>query len=229
MFCRIAAGRNPAPESDPMFTETLSPKALNSSPSKDLLRAELKSRRAALASSHPLAGDDLADAAAAALDAADAWPAHDAVISGYWPIQSEINPFPLMQLFEERGHDLALPILNPTAEGYEMRFRRFRLGDPLVPGPFGIREPGEIAPEVEPDVLLLPMLGFDSAGVRLGYGGGYFDRALARLRAKKRVTAFGIAFSAQQLAEVPREGHDERLDGIFTETGLFGAGPKGLE
>lgn len=207
-----------------MLTETLT-----QSPSKDLLRTELKSRRAALAFAHPLAGDDLADAAAAAFDAMDLWPDAGAVVSGYWPIQSEINPFPLLQMFEERGYDLALPVLSPTAEGYEMRFRRFRLGDPLVPGPFGIREPGEVAPEVEPDVLLLPMLGFDKAGVRLGYGGGYFDRVLQALRAKKPVTAYGIAFSAQQLAEVPCEGHDQRLDGIFTETGLIGAGPEGLE
>jgi len=216
-----------------MLTEILTSSPLAPSPSpsasKDLLRTELKSRRSALAFSHPLAGDDLADAAASALDAADAWPALDAVVSGYWPIQSEINPFPLMQMFEERGYDLALPVLNPTADGYEMRFRRFRLGDPLILGPFGIREPGQIAPQVDPDVLLLPMLGFDAVGIRLGYGGGYFDRALQALRAKKSVTAYGIAFSAQQLAEVPREGHDERLDGIFTETGLIGAGPAGLE
>ena len=200
-----------------MYTETLI-----QTPSKDLLRTELKSRRAALATANPLAGDDLAEAGAAALDAADAWPAPDAIVSGYWPIQSEINPFPLMQMFEERGYDLALPVLIPAADGYVMRFRRFRFGDPLVPGPFGIREPGQVAPEVEPDVLLLPMLGFDTAGVRLGYGGGYFDRSLALLRAQKPVTAYGIAFSAQQLAEVPREVHDERLDGIFTETGLVG-------
>lgn len=205
-----------------MLTDTLTP-------TKDLLRTEAKSRRSALATANPLAGDDLADAAVAALDAADAWPAHGSVVSGYWPIQSEINPFPLLQMFEERGYDLALPVLNPTADGYEMRFRRFRLGDPLVPGPFGIREPGAVAPDVEPDVLLLPMLGFDAAGVRLGYGGGYFDRVLEALRAKKTVTAYGIAFSAQQLAEVPCEGHDQRLDGIFTETGLIGAGPEGLE
>jgi 5-formyltetrahydrofolate cyclo-ligase len=211
-----------------MLTDTLiSTKDL--APTKDLLRTEAKSRRSALASTHPLAGDDLAEAGAAALDAADAWPEPGAIVSGYWPIQSEINPFPLMQMFEERGYDLALPVLHPTAEGYEMRFRRFNLGDPLVPGPFGIREPGAVAPAVEPDVLLLPMLGFDKAGVRLGYGGGYFDRVLEILRAKKTVTAYGIAFSAQQLAEVPREGHDQRLDGIFTETGLMGAEPEGLE
>jgi len=216
-FAALRPVETPRPKVIRMLTETLTP-----SPSKDLLRIELKSRRAALAFAHPLAGDDLADAAAAALDLADVWPAHNAIVSGYWPIQSEINPFPLMQMFEERGYDLALPVLHPTAGGYDMRFRRFHLGDPLVPGPFGIREPGEIAPDVEPDVLLLPMLGFDASGVRLGYGGGYFDRALAALRAKKAVTAYGIAFSAQQLAEVPREGHDERLDGIFTETGLVG-------
>ena len=198
--------------------------------SKDLLRTEMKTRRAALAATNPMAGDDLAEAGALALDADGAWPPLDAVVAGYWPIQSEINPFPLMQMFEERGYDLALPVLNPTGSGYEMRFRRFRLGDPLVPGPFGIREPGEVAPDVEPDMLLMPMLGFDGAGTRLGYGGGYFDRALAALRAQKPVMAYGVAFSAQQLAEIPCEEHDQRLDGIFTETGLIvGAEPAGLE
>lgn len=201
-----------------MQTETLLP-------TKDLLRAEMKARRAQLATAQPLAGDDLADAAVAALDDAQAWPHHEAVVAGYWPIQSEINPFPLMQMFEERGYDLALPVLHPTGEGYRMGFRRFRLGEPLVPGPFGIREPGDIAPEVEPDVVLMPMLAFAEDGVRLGYGGGYYDRAMAELRATKAVTLYGIAFSAQQLAELPCEGHDQRLDGIFTETGLIGAGP----
>ncbi len=204
-----------------MHTETLLP-------TKDLLRTEMKARRALLATAQPLAGDDLADAAVTALDEARAWPHHDAVVAGYWPIQSEINPFPLMQMFEERGYDLALPVLHPTDDGYRMGFRRFRLGEPLVPGPFGIREPGDIAPEVEPDVVLMPMLAFAGDGVRLGYGGGYYDRAMADLRAAKAVTLYGIAFSAQQLAELPCEGHDQRLDGIFTETGLIGAGPARL-
>ena len=161
-----------------MHTDTLLP-------AKDLLRAEMKARRAQLATAQPLAGDDLADAAVDALDAAGAWPHHEAVVAGYWPIQSEINPFPLMQMFEERGYDLALPVLHPTGEGYRMGFRRFRLGEPLVPGPYGIREPGEVASEVEPDVVLVPMLAFDEGGMRLGYGGGYYDRAVAELRAAK--------------------------------------------
>ncbi|MGZ3304458.1 MAG: 5-formyltetrahydrofolate cyclo-ligase [Asticcacaulis sp.] len=203
-----------------MHTETLE---IASYP-KDLLRAEMKSRRAQLAGANPLAGDDLAEAAVETLDFTGSWPRHDAVIAGYWPIQSEINPFPLMQMFEERGYDLALPVLNPTGSGYRMAFRRFSLGEPLVPGPFGIREPGDIAPEVEPDVLLMPMLAFDEDGVRLGYGGGYYDRAVAQLRASKPVRLYGVAFSAQQLAQVPFEVHDQKLDGIFTETGLIASG-----
>ena len=194
-----------------MLTDTLSP-------TKDLLRTEAKSRRSALASANPLAGDDLADAAVSALDAADAWPAHGAVVSGYWPIQSEINPFPLMQMFEERGYDLALPVLNPTADGYEMRFRRFNLGDPLVPGPFGIREPGAVAPEVEPDVLLLPMLGFDAIGVRLGYGGGYFDRTLAAIDPSPLKIAVGF-----ELSRIPTsypQPHDILMDFVITEVGI---------
>ncbi len=192
---------------------------------KPLLRAEMKKRRAYIAGDRPLAGDQMAEAIAAAFDADNSWPGKDDIIAGYWPIQSEINPFPLLQAFEDRGFRLALPCLVSEQSSYRMIFRRFRIGDDLARGPFDIRQPGDDNAEVEPDVLLLPLLAFDARGYRLGYGGGYYDQALAALRAVRAVTAWGIAFSAQQLAEIPFEAHDQRLDGVITETGFIGLTP----
>ena len=192
---------------------------------KPLLRAEMKKRRAYIAGGKPLAGDQMAEAAAVAFEAGATWPSRDSLIAGYWPIQSEINPFPLMQAFEDRGYRLALPCLVAEASSYRMIFRRFRIGDDLVSGPFAIRQPKDDNAEIEPDIVLMPLLAFDARGTRLGYGGGYYDRALAELRARRKVRALGIAFSEQQLAEIPFEAHDQKLDGVITELGFIGQTP----
>ena len=81
----------------------------------------------------------------------------------------------------------------------------------------GFNECG-IAPRVEPDVVVMPLLGFDARGTRLGYGGGYYDRTLAGMHKRPRLV--GFAFSGQELPEVPREPHDRPLDMIVTELGL---------
>jgi 5-formyltetrahydrofolate cyclo-ligase len=188
---------------------------------KPLLRNEMKRRRAAFAQGSPLAGDTLAEMTRDALDECGEWPDNDAIIAGYWPIQSEINPFPLLQIFEARGYALALPCLVAEGEGFRMIFRRFSLGDDLVSGPFDIHQPADDADEIAPDVVLLPLLAFDEQGGRLGYGGGYYDRVLARLRGQKDVKGYGVAFSGQQLAEIPFEVHDQPLDGIFTDQGVI--------
>ena len=192
---------------------------------KPLLRNEMKVRRAGLASADPVAGDRLAGTVTATFDATNDWPHAGTIISGYYPIQSEINPFPLMQAFEQRGAVMCLPCLAPGENGFRMIFRRFDIGDDLTIGPFDIRQPAESAEEVDPDIILVPLLAFNRAGVRLGYGGGYYDRALERLRATKAVYAVGVAFSGQEVADLPFEVHDQRLDGIFTELGLAGAEP----
>ncbi|MGA9659355.1 MAG: 5-formyltetrahydrofolate cyclo-ligase [Asticcacaulis sp.] len=188
---------------------------------KSLLRQEMKSRRAALAMAAPYAGDELAEVVSATLTQNALWPDTDAVIAGYWPIQSEINPLALLQMFEERGNRLAMPCLDAAGDTYSMIFRSFRLGDELVNGPFGIRQPDEMADEILPDVILLPLLAFDARGWRLGYGGGYYDRMLARLQAQKQIRAYGVAFSEQQLDEIPFEVHDQPLDGVFTNQGVI--------
>lgn len=192
--------------------------------SKPLLRAEMKKRRTALAVANPIAGESVAQHAVDALDASG-WPTKPAIVAGYWPIQSEISPFPLMEAFADRGFMLALPCLVADGDSFRMVFRRFRIGDRLITGPFDILQPDEGLEEVDPDIVLMPLLAFTASGQRLGYGGGYYDRAIAALRGRKAIQAIGIAFSAQQLAEIPFEVHDQALDGIYTDQGVIEAHP----
>ncbi len=94
---------------------------------------------------------------------------------------------------------------------------RGQFGGPLDRGQWGIREPKADAPEVDPDILLVPLLAFDRAGYRIGYGAGYYDMTIKRLRGLKTVTAVGIAFAAQEVPEIPKTPRDERLDLVLTE------------
>ncbi|HEY2418591.1 MAG TPA: 5-formyltetrahydrofolate cyclo-ligase, partial [Steroidobacteraceae bacterium] len=92
--------------------------------------------------------------------------------------------------------------------------------EPWLPGTFGIPEPRTDWPRAEPSVLLVPLLAFDAEGYRLGYGGGYYDRTLAHLRAHHSVTAVGVAFAGQEVPRIPREPNDQRLDMLVTEQGI---------
>ena len=137
-------------------------------------------------------------------------------VSGFMPLKSEINPLPLMQKLAEQGARLALPIV--AGRGQPLIMRRWAWGEPLASGVWGgIREPNPDAPEVEPDILLVPLLAFDRAGHRIGYGAGYYDMTITGLRAKKPVTAVGIAFAAQEIPVVPATPRDARLDLVLTE------------
>jgi 5-formyltetrahydrofolate cyclo-ligase len=180
---------------------------------KSLLRAEMKARRAALARDWPYAGDALAQMATGWF-AQHGWP--QGVVAGYWPVQSEINPLPLLLLMAEHGASLALPVLEGEGE-LHMTFRTFVPGDALVSGPFGLNQPAPEKTEVRPDTILLPLLAFDDKGIRLGYGGGWYDRTVSGLRAVRPVTCFGVGFAAQQRDDIPAEVHDQRLDAILTE------------
>ncbi|MGP3698771.1 5-formyltetrahydrofolate cyclo-ligase [Rhodobacter sp. NSM] len=135
------------------------------------------------------------------------------VLSGYMPIRSEIDPLPAMA-----AHDgpVCVPVI--MAPGEPLRFREWSPGCRMTEGPFGACVPEEGA-WLEPEVLVVPLLAFDRRGFRLGYGGGFYDRTLERLRARHPVTAVGFAFAAQELPEVPIEPTDQPLDAILTETG----------
>jgi 5-formyltetrahydrofolate cyclo-ligase len=137
------------------------------------------------------------------------------VISGFMPLRSEINPLPLMRRLADAGAALALPVV--AGRGQPLVMRAWRFGEPLLAGVWGIREPPSTAAEVLPDLLLVPLLAFDRAGARLGYGAGYYDMTIAALRARKPVTAVGVAFAAQEVARVPTGPRDARLDLVLTE------------
>lgn len=145
-------------------------------------------------------------------------PPPGAIIAGYWPMGDEMDLRPLMLALALRGHALVLPVTPPR--GQLLTFRAWAPGAALSPGPMGTSEPfaGE---ELRPDVLLVPLLAFDRAGRRLGYGGGYYDRTLAALAGAK---AIGIAYAGQEMAEVPAGPQDFRLPLIATEAGVIVCG-----
>ena len=137
------------------------------------------------------------------------------VVSGFMPLAGEINPLPLMQKLAGQGARLGLPAI--AGRGKPLTMRAWEFGAPLERGQWGIREPTPDAPEVEPDVLLVPLLAFDRAGHRIGYGAGYYDLTIAQLRARKSVAAVGLAFAIQEVAAVPATPRDSRLDIVLTE------------
>jgi 5-formyltetrahydrofolate cyclo-ligase len=141
-----------------------------------------------------------------------------AVVAGYWPLGSEMDVRPLMQRLAAAGIELALPVTR--AGDRPLEFRRWRPGDVLEPGAHGVSQPTTDASVMVPSVLLVPLLAFDAAGWRLGYGAGYYDRTLAGLRGRllaARPLAIGIAYAAQELQGLPRHAGDQRLDGVVTE------------
>jgi 5-formyltetrahydrofolate cyclo-ligase len=130
-------------------------------------------------------------------------------------MRSEINPVPLMRKLADAGATLALPAIG--GRGKPLIMRAWTFGEPLASGQWGIREPVPEAPEVAPDVLIVPLAAFDRGGHRIGYGAGYYDMTINALRAKKKVTAIGIAFAAQEIPQVPATQRDARLDLVLTE------------
>ena len=140
-------------------------------------------------------------------------------IAGYLPIQDEADVAPLLRQLADQGKDLLLPaVLGPSLP---LEFRRWHPDDPLEPGPFNTLQPSGVAERGVPDLLLVPMLAFDRSGGRLGYGGGYYDRTLTALRQNGPVTAVGIAYAAQEMADLPREAHDQPLDWVVTEKSVW--------
>jgi 5-formyltetrahydrofolate cyclo-ligase len=188
-----------------------------------VLLAELKAeaRKAALA--RRLGQDALACGAALADHLLrDLPPPRGAIVAGFWPMGPEIDIRPLLQALHERGHPIALPVT--PKRGQPLHFRRWRPGDALARGPMGTSQPGAEAEALVPDWLLVPLLAFDRAGRRLGYGGGYYDRTLATLPG---AVAIGTAFACQEVDEVPAGPEDALLAAIVTERGVIRAGVPG--
>ena len=184
-----------------------------------LAQRKIEARAAAQARRGTLSGDAQAKAGAALRDhALAAIPMPEGcAVSGFWSMGSEIDTRPLLHALHERGHSVGLPVT--VRRGLPLLFRAWAPGLELVSGGFGTEVPGPAQPEVVPRVVFVPLLAFDRAGYRLGYGGGFYDRTLAALRAEGPVLAVGLAFAAQEVESVPRGAHDQRLDWIVTEAG----------
>jgi 5-formyltetrahydrofolate cyclo-ligase len=140
-----------------------------------------------------------------------------AIVSGFSAIGEEISPLPLLTRLSADGHRLCLPVM--PGKGVPLLFRSWAPGDPTAAAVWGIGEPLPSAPVLEPDVLLVPLLAFDARGNRLGYGGGFYDRTIAQLRALKPVVTIGLAFDEQRIDAVPHTAHDQRLDWVLTPSG----------
>lgn len=178
---------------------------------KQALREDMKVVRDELAARDPDAGETLADKFPLKL-----LERYGPTVAVYLPIGSEIDPRPLMGKLIRAGANLALPCVQDDGS---MIYRAYTRGDMLEKRPFGLLEPNPEVPEVEPTLVLTPLLAFDRTGNRLGYGKGHYDRALTRLREKGRVFVCGLAFFGQEVEAVPAEPHDVPLDWVMTERG----------
>lgn len=138
------------------------------------------------------------------------------VVAAYWRIRDELDCQPILVKLMDSNQKVVLPVVLGPEEPLDLRV--WEPGASLYESGFGTLAPSELAPRAEPDIVLMPLLGFDSRGTRLGYGGGYYDRTLARMRKKPKL--IGLAFAAQELDRIPREPHDVPLDIIVTEAGV---------
>lgn len=144
-------------------------------------------------------------------------PMPEDVISGYWPIKSEMDVKPLLQGLHAQGYRLCLPLVQ---ESLSLIFKAWQPGDKLIDKNFNLSEPLPERQKLIPTYLLIPLLGYDSRGRRIGYGQGHYDKTLVELRKNAKIAAIGVAFSCQEYPELPQEAHDQKLDFILTEKGL---------
>ena len=135
------------------------------------------------------------------------------IVAGYIPIGSEIDPRALMNQFVPLGATLCLPEV--IDKNQALQFRTWSPGDMLISGKLGTLQPMSSAAIVEPDLIFVPLLGLDLKGVRLGQGGGFYDRTLELLKSKG-ARAYGVAFDEQIVDDLPNEPHDQLLDGVIT-------------
>lgn len=130
------------------------------------------------------------------------------------PIGSEVDILPLFAVADELGVAMALPVQRDE----RLRFRAWHRGEALVTGPNGVREPADAAEEITPEIIIMPLIGFDRAGERLGYGRGHYDRTISALRdAGLAPRLVGAAFAVQEVEAIPAEAHDAALDAVVTE------------
>ena len=180
---------------------------------KKALRATAKTRRAVI---HAAKGPELAAKLARhGLGFLD--PPARAVVSIFASMPDELDTGPLIAKLAMKGYRLCLPVMQ--GKNLPLVFRAWAPGDAMGEAVWGIREPLPDKPVLEPDIVLAPLLAFDAEGWRIGYGGGFYDRTLERLRAMKPVIAVGLGYDEQKVDAVPHLDYDQRLDWVLTPSG----------
>jgi 5-formyltetrahydrofolate cyclo-ligase len=181
---------------------------------KNSLRARMKAWRAGLSPAQmTAAAEALAARGLGFLPSL----ASGSVVSGFASMPDELRAWPLLRRLNKDGYRLCLPVMQ--GKGKPLIFRAWQPGDAMDQGVWGIAEPKADKLELEPDVLIVPLLAFDVAGRRLGYGGGFYDRTLRSLRSRKSIVAVGLAYDEQKVDAVPHLDYDERLDWVLTPSG----------
>jgi len=142
----------------------------------------------------------------------------DQVIAGYMPIRTEVSPLPAMTKMVARGNRVCVPVI--LGEGQPLEFHEWTPETEMIDGAFGAAIPKQGA-ILSPDIVITPLLAFDGAGYRLGYGGGYYDRTFEQLSAHKKFLAIGYAYAEQEVMIVPREDTDYKLNAVVTEKGII--------
>lgn len=135
-------------------------------------------------------------------------------LAGYMPIRTEIDPLPTMAEAAAYG-PVGVPVIQAKAQ--PLRFSRWEPDGQMVDGPYGARVP-EVDDYFDPEIVIVPLVAFDARGGRLGYGGGFYDRTLQQLRARRATLAIGFAFDAQEADNLPLEPTDQPLDMLVTES-----------
>lgn len=141
------------------------------------------------------------------------------ILSSFIKFRDEIDCRPTELSAMAHGASIAYPRV--VAPAQPLQFHLYNEGDDLITEHYGTRAPQPTAPMVQPDILLVPLLGFDNNFYRLGYGGGFYDRTIAQLRAQKNIIAIGVGYSVQHCETTMPEQYDEKLDYILTEQGFF--------
>jgi 5-formyltetrahydrofolate cyclo-ligase len=181
---------------------------------KAMLRERMKGERRAAARARPDAGVHAAKNFMSAIERPKG-----AVVSLYLPMRDELDTEPLAAALIEEGVTIALPVV--VRKKSPLVFRAYLPGDALVAGSYGELVPADTAPEATPDILVVPLLAFTRDGGRLGYGGGYYDRTLEKLRKAGNPVAVGYAFGAQEVDALPLSPLDQHLDWVVTERGAI--------
>ena len=141
------------------------------------------------------------------------------IIGGYYPSNYEVNILNFLEEASKKKFTIALPVVESSTL---MRFKLWKIKEPLYVSKFGILEPENRKKEINPDLIIVPLVAFDDQLNRIGYGKGYYDRSLRKIKKiKKKAVFLGMAYNFQKYKNIPTNKYDFKLDYIFTEQGII--------